>query len=447
MQTRISPLARLAALIFLVLLGDWLFWHQDRGLSLALFVFAIFAAASWSVRPLSRLVGPGLLLLAAVLPVIEMLQALSLAFLAAGLVLALAWVHGPLSAAPGYALSLPGRWLAPLNPARNLRALRALPAEAGTIRRQLALWAFPLGGSAVFIALLMDANPVLSQLFSLDLDLFRALKRGLFWAGIALMVAPFLTPAPVTASLQWRLPGSGLSGGSVIRALILFNLVIGLQTLTDLSILVAGADLPEGMSFADYAHRGAYPLLVTAMLAGAFALAARPFLSAHPAIKPLLGLWLGQNMVLCGAAALRLDLYIEAYGLTYLRLHALIWMGLVVAGLGLCLWQVLARRGNRWLLLRAGGLGLVTLYVACFVNFAGIIAAQNLSHPNTDPNYVCDLGPMASLAWAEAANPPPPGFRLGSCGARHAPVTRGWRDWGFRAWRLRHNLAALEAAR
>jgi len=51
------------------------------------------------------------------------------------------------------------------------------------------------------------------------------------------------------------------------------------------------------------------------------------------------------------------------------------------------------------------------------------------------------------LAWAEAANPPPPGFRLGSCGARHAPVTRGWRDWGFRAWRLRHNLAALEAAR
>lgn len=446
MQTPVSLLARLAALAILVLLGDFLFWRQAPGLSLALYAFAIFAAASWSVRPLSRLVGPGLLLLAAALPVIEMLQALSFAFLAAGLIVALAWVHGPLRAALGYAVALPGRWLAPLDPGRSLRAIRALPAEAGAIRRQVALWAFPLGGSAVFIALLMDANPVLSQLLSLDLDLFAALERGLFWGGTALLVAPLLTPGPAATAPQLRLPGSGLSAGSVIRALILFNLVIGVQTLTDLSILIAGADLPEGMSFADYAHRGAYPLLATAMLAGAFALAARPFLSAHPAVKPLLGLWLGQNMVLCGAAALRLDLYIEAYGLTYLRLHALIWMALVAAGLGLCLWQVLAGRGNLWLLVRAGGLGLATLYVACFVNFAGIIAAQNLAHPNADPNYVCDLGPMASLAWAEAENAPSPGFRLGSCSARHEPVTRGWRDWGFRAWRLRHTLQALEAA-
>lgn len=70
------------------------------------------------------------------------------------------------------------------------------------------------------------------------------------------------------------------------------------------------------MSHAEYAHRGAYPLLATAMLAGSFAMAARPFWAEHRLIRPLLLFWLAQNLALCGAAALRLDLYIAAYGQT-----------------------------------------------------------------------------------------------------------------------------------
>ncbi|MCB1388622.1 MAG: DUF4173 domain-containing protein [Rhodobacteraceae bacterium] len=441
--TRLAPALALAGL---VAFADFLFWADPPGLSLALFALAVFAAATWPVRPRAALLRPLLLLVVAALPVVEMVQALSVAFLATGLVLSLVWAHGSLSpgTALSFALALPRRWLAPLNPVRNLRVLRTLPTGTGTIRRQVALWAFPLGGSAIFIALLADANPVLARIFSVEIELGTAFERLLFWGGTALLLAPFLAPLPEAAPLRLRLPAAGLNAGSVTRALVLFNAVIGLQTLTDLSILVAGADLPAGMSFADYAHRGAYPLLATAILAGAFAIAARPFLESNAAVRPMLALWLVQNVILCGAAAMRLDLYIGAYGLTYLRLHALIWMGLVAAGLALGLWQILARRSTPWLLARVSALAVAVLYVCCFLNVAQIIASQNLARPTLDPNYVCDLGPMAAVAWAEAANRPPPSFRLGSCPARHAPVTRGWRDWGFRAWRVRHTLAALE---
>ncbi len=47
--------------------------------------------------------------------------------------------------------------------------------------------------------------------------------------------------------------------------------------LSDAAVLVWGPNSPGGMTYAEYAHRGAYPLLATAMLAMGFALVSRPF--------------------------------------------------------------------------------------------------------------------------------------------------------------------------
>jgi Domain of unknown function (DUF4173) len=236
----------------------------------------------------------------------------------------------------------------------------------------------------------------------------------------------------------------------VLRALVMFNLLISLQMVTDMSILIGGATLPKGMTYADYAHRGAYPLLATAVLAGAFALLARPFVGAQRLIRPLMLIWLGQNVVLCGAAALRLDLYIGAYGLTYLRLYALIWIGLVAAGLALTLWQVLRGRNNGWLVKQSTLLGLGTFCLCSFVNFAQVIAAQNLTRPRPDMTYVCQLGPMAAGALAEAMHTRP--YRRVQaqasnwCAAMHAPQIDSWQEWGFRKWKVRRYLARVEAA-
>ncbi len=203
------------------------------------------------------------------------------------------------------------------------------------------------------------------------------------------------------------------------------------------------------MSYATYAHRGAYPLLITAILAGAFSLAARSHLASHPALKPLLLLWLAQNIALTASAALRLDLYIDVYGLTYLRIHALIWMALVATGLGLAIWQVACERSNAWVLRRAGVMGLTTLYACCFVNFASLIVSHNIqSAAEFDVYYACGLGPTASAALAHV-----PGAVTHVTGGEmfveitpdaivYAPKIWDWRDWGFRNWRVRSNLAA-----
>lgn len=455
-----SRLPHWAGLLSLVALADWLFWHHQPGVSLAVFAGAIFAVAVADIRPRRALWRPAFLLLLAAAPVVDHVQPLSVTFLTLGLAAALIWTRrfglSPDDRAAGvlaFLYRLPGHWLAPLSPRHGLivRALQSTR-ERGLVQRLLRDWAFPLAGGLVLIALMMQANPVLAQLLSLDLDLWTMASRALFWIGAALFIAPFLArdlPEPV------RLPGArslpmawpGLNPASVLRALVLFNAVVGVQTATDVSILTFGAALPEGMSMAEYAHRGAYPLLATALLAGAFALAARPFLGEHRAIRPLLLLWLLQNVVLCGAAMLRLEHYIDAFGLTYLRLYALIWMGLVAAGLGLVAVQVLRTRPNTWLVTGCSALGFATLYVCSFLNFAQIIAAQNLARPNFDLAYVCSLGPMAHRAFraAVAVRPELGSQPLEYCAILFPPQVEGWRDWGFRSWQV--SIYAASVAR
>jgi hypothetical protein len=308
-------------------------------------------------------------------------------------------------------------------------------------------WAFPIGGSLIFMSLLMDANPILAQILSLDFSQLPPIDRIMFWLGLGLVLWPLIDGQkfeyrdlhiPFTGA---KMPNIGLNAGSVLRSLVLFNLLIGAQTVLDFSIFNGGSDLPDGMSYASYAHRGAYPLVITALLAGAFAIAARPFLGEHRMLKPLLILWLAQNTFLCLSAGLRLDLYIEAYGLTYLRVRALIWMWMVAIGLLLTLWQILRAHSNRWLVFRCIYLAVAVLYVGCFVNFAAIIATVNIANQKAGPFYICDLGSTTyrvirdASARASFDNETDEFLKnLHACQPKASTID-GWRDWGVRKWR------------
>jgi hypothetical protein len=269
----------------------------------------------------------------------------------------------------------------------------------------------------------------------------------MFWSGTGLLIWPLLDldlrqrPASAAPGRSF-LPQFGINAASALRALVPFNLLIGLQTVLDLSIFVGGAALPEGMTYAAYAHRGAYPLLATALLAGAFAILARPYLAGHRLIRPLMLLWLAQNVALGLSALLRLELYVGVYGLTYLRVWAMIWIGLVVAGLVLLIWQTVRGESNAWALRRILGMGVVTLYTCTFINFAGVIAAHNLRQQDMDERYFCVLGPNAAAAVAAAradSDRRSGGFQEPYC-FFDAPQISGWRDWGFRKWRIARYL-------
>jgi hypothetical protein len=79
------------------------------------------------------------------------------------------------------------------------------------------------------------------------------------------------------------------------RSLILFSAIFAVQTSLDVLYLIYGVDLPDGMTYAQYAHRGAYPLLVAALLAGWFVLIAfRPggLTECHTPTRCLVQLWI-----------------------------------------------------------------------------------------------------------------------------------------------------------
>lgn len=454
----------IAGLIFLIALGDVLFWGYVPGISMVIFAWAIFAVVLAARPPKRRPIAPVLLLIAASLPVIAHAQFLSFGFLAVGLLVAVAWlriapergVEMLATAAMHLGASLPiAGAKGVLNFARAVtdgRTNGVIPAwlSTGYLMRN---WAFPVGGSLVLTVLLVNANPVLEraivQAFPIDVDLFSLTERIFLWLGLGLLVWPFLIAQTPNAVMVVALPKTGiklgLNAGSVLRALVMFNLFLAVQSAMDVSILFGGASLPDGMSHASYAHRGAYPLLITAMLAGAFALAARPFLAEHRALQPLVLLWLAQNVLLVISAVMRLELYIDAYGLTYLRIYALIWMGLVALGLIMVAWQVLRERSSGWLLIRSAVLGAGALYVCAFVNFAGLIAADVLTRATdpaietlTDWRYLCSLGPAASKAIVQGATP-----KLDAAAprwARHCltpqPVAMNWREWDFRTGRI-----------
>ncbi|PYF08140.1 hypothetical protein C8J30_11478 [Rhodobacter viridis] len=122
-----------AGLAGLVALADLLFWHHAPGLSLALFALAILGVAAAGSGRLS--VRPVVQLAFAAAPVVEHLQALSLALTAA-------WLR-----------RLPGHWLAPLSLRAGLLGHISRPSRVSqSARKALRDWPFPLAGSLVFLS-------------------------------------------------------------------------------------------------------------------------------------------------------------------------------------------------------------------------------------------------------------------------------------------------------
>jgi uncharacterized protein DUF4153 len=352
--------------------------------------------------------------------------------------------------------------------------LRLWPDAARTLRgpalaRGFVVWVVPIVFGATFVILFARANPVIEEwLAALRPDLlvarFDAL-RTLCWTAALAVVWPFLhlrwqhktvrlhhfaetsAAAIETSSDQVDL----FSPPTILRSLILFNLLFAVPTTLDIAYLWGHAKLPAGMTYAAYAHRGVYPLILTALLAAAFVLMAiQPGeAAAQPKIiRPLVYLWVGQNVMLVLSAILRLKLYIGIYLLTYWRVTAGIWMGLLAIGLVLIVVRIALDRSHRWLI-RMNLLALVaTLYVCSLINFEAIIANYNVAHSREaggagvgiDGAYLASLGPQAIPALAQLASNPYVAARLAPLLEQQVRDMASWRSWSFRGWRLQHYL-------
>jgi Domain of unknown function (DUF4173) len=286
-----------------------------------------------------------------------------------------------------------------------------------------------------------------------------SLPRILFWLLALSLIWPFVylrwRRKPAAADAPAVVATDFLSTATVLRSLILFNLLFAVQTVLDVIYLWGNAALPADITYASYAHRGAYPLILTALLAAGFVLVAmRPGGPAEQSkvIRPLVYLWVAQNVMMVISSILRLDLYVQTYLLTYWRLAAFIWMLLVATGLVLIVARIALQRSNGWLIRLNLIAVLLTLYACSLTNFAAMIADYNVSHSrevtgkgvNADINYLFSLGPHALPGINKS-----PRLREGDwtlVASRDSLVDRfrrqtvSWRAWSLRDWRLRQYL-------
>jgi hypothetical protein len=189
---------------------------------------------------------------------------------------------------------------------------------------------------------------------------------------------------PRLAPLRQAIPTAEVDRTALVwRCLLIVNVVFAMQVALDLMYLVGGLHLPQDMTYASYAHRGAWPLLIAALVSAALVLAAfRPGGAAQQSTwaRRLVLLWLGQNVALTIAAAWRLWLYVDTYGLSSWRLGAAIWLGLVAVGLVLIALRIAFEKSNRWLIDANAVSTLVTLVLCCWLDVGGTVAWHNVRH-------------------------------------------------------------------
>ncbi|WP_189046460.1 DUF4153 domain-containing protein [Aliidongia dinghuensis] len=463
--------------------ADYLLFRRYPVLALVLFVLIVALAALIAAGPRALHVrtaaGAGILA-ASLCPLIDGIGPLPVLFALAGLTLFALLAAGWFETRAGRALA-DLLWFGATGFFRLFRDL-AVAVKAcrgpGTRRRfgaWLLSWLLPAALGSIFLGLFSNANPLIEQWLRL-LDptaLLRAIDgwRAFFWLGMGVLTWPFVRPRlrrriggapPVTVTVEPILPEAwrrAIFGPmAILRSLVLFNGLFAIESGLDVVYLWHGTALPSDLSYAAYAHRGAYPLVVTALLAGGFLIAATRDGSAAARSRPirlLIHLWTAQNLLLVASSILRLDLYVAAYSLTFLRFAAFIWMLLTATGLVLILVRMTLDRSNAWLVASNFAALTAVLYASSFIDFPGVIADYNVRHSremtrsgvSLDLDYLQRLGPRTLPALDGYIRQLPASAAAGACAVRnslaasYAVEPTGWRSWSLNRWRLDRYLA------
>jgi hypothetical protein len=435
MTHRHTFLLKLAGALLLVALADQLFWFQRAGSTLGLFALAVLIVLGCMRMEIFRR-WPSRIAFAAAL-----FFALALAADPGPLALLLYWTSLTVAALlPRTARFDDGwRWaqrlvvhgvLSAVGPLRDyLIAARARRRRGPVaLRGKAFVLILPLIGSAIFLSLFAQANPLIGD-FLARLDFwpgfdFLTVVRAIFWCVVLTAMWSLLRPPRFRLWPPYRMANEdvalpGVSIASVTLSLLAFNLIFALQNGLDLAFLWSGAPLPDGMTLAEYAHRGAYPLIATALLAGLFVLVTlRPgaATAASRPIRLLVTLWIAQNLLLVASTMLRTMDYVLAYSLTELRIAALIWMGLVALGLALICYRLLRGKSGAWLINTNLVAATLVLAGCSWLDLGAVAATWNVRHArevggtgaDIDLCYLNELGPSALAPLIELESRPLP---------------------------------------
>ncbi len=489
-RLRGADLAPPAALL-LTALADHLVYGHRPGWGLAIFALVLWAAL-WLLRPPAGIGRCG---------------ATVLSVLFAGCALGVAIAPNPVSVLLGAALlchaigtGAPHRWRRLVSgllaafwipgPLRRVCALAGRAAgavdvgaavrSAGPLARGVRIAAPALVLLAVFAALLGGGNAVVGKALTDGMEsLFEFITdttlpepgRVAWWGAVGLvLMAVLANRAPLLAGWFARGEARLVSeprdlAVAVWRARLVLvgaNALFLFANGADLLFLWGAGTLPEGVSYSHFVHRGTYNLIACTVLAGVVlaVLCRRPAVAGARGQRVLAALWILQNLALVAGVGARLHLYVEAYGMSVLRVHVALFLCLVACGFLLLLTYVWRGKPIGWLF-SANGLAVFALFYGCqFLNVRGFVADWNVraverapaSAPDLDIGYLEALAPESWPALERVASQP--GIfraRSGQAAAilaraaseeRARDVAEGWRG---RSWRRASAMRALPA--
>ncbi len=464
--------------LVLVIIADFLFYNQSIGWSIGFFGFLLVGAVSLHNAVLLKSNIAELLVvltLGQCLVQIDKLSFLSFILMVLGLIsLSLMrrddWQHDA-SIWLRLCMSSLMRFIGPLHKViTGYQRFLNQYTRSNVFLTVIRGWFLPIVLSSTFLYLFSNANPIVMNWFSgIDISgMFAGLSswRFAFWVIMSSLMFAIIrprlkfrikrkrAPAYFKKSEKMSLTEWAFSKDAVRRSLIIFNLMFALQTMMDMNYLWGNSTLPDGVSYALYAHKGAYPLIVTALLAAIFVLvtqSAKKEISESKLITQLMYLWISQNILLVLSSIYRTFLYVEIYALTYWRIAAFIWMGLVACGLIWIILRGLLGKSNTWLINANVLTLLAVLYVTSFVNVGGMIAHYNVTHSKVmsgagislDVYYLQNIGSASIPALLE--------FEARTGGDVTSDLIRqlrnnmdDWRRWTYSEYRLLQSLESTQ---
>lgn len=270
---------------------------------------------------------------------------------------------------------------------------------------------------AVIGSLLGSADPVFASFFRLPADLgdlaghLLLLAVGAWGAAGLLRLA---SVAPYDLALTGHRSLGRVEARTVLAALV--GVFVAFTTSQVVTVL-GGAEYvrrTSGLSYAEYARSGFFQLLAVAAITLGTLLVLRAAVRDHDRTFTVLSIIaVVLTVVLVAGALRRLGLYEQAYGMTLLRLLAVLfalWLGAVFVLLGFSLAGV--HRERAWLVPAAIGLGLAGLLVLNVANPEAWIVRRNVERfagtDRFDEAVLGDLSDDAVPAIVDALDELPP---------------------------------------
>ena len=245
-----------------------------------------------------------------------------------------------------------------------------------------------------------------------------------------------------------------------VLILVSLNALFLVANVADATFLWSGHRLPAGIGYSAFVHQGVDTLTFTALVS---ALVLITLFQQGPTVtnQRLLKLgaigWIAQNIFLLISIALRLKLYIGAYGMSVERLGVMIFLVFVAISYLMLTIKILCEKSLSWQIASCFLTLFAILYLTQFLDLAGWTANYNVAAWQKgrirllDVGYLSRLGPAAwpALHRAHQISPQDPvitsAWQASCADEKMATLNwNTWREFSLRAWQ---NRAALPSGK